>query len=185
MNKLLLIFVLPLLIQLQPTPAAAEAAPEQRWTFGTELDLFPYLSGGYYFSAVAGRGKWRARYVRVNATTPDFATQSGFDNNEMYVDAYIVDYYFKEGFTGWWVAPGLEKWKGHVTEKISGLRKSYDTDILTLGGGYTFRLSENIYINPWAALHIPIGGDRDIAFTRDSFRLRPIPEASVKLGVNF
>lgn len=167
------------------SPASAEERQPKQWMVGTELDMAPYLFDGYYVSAVAGRGNWRVRFVRTRITTPDVATQSGFRDNELDVNAYIVDYYFQEGFQGWWVGPGFETWAGEVTEKASGVRKGYRTDILTLGGGYTYRFNDHLYINPWAAVHIPVGGDTDIAFVNSTFSLRAMPEASIKVGVNF
>jgi hypothetical protein len=167
------------------SPALADDRPPKRWMVGTELDLAPYLFDGYYASIVAGYRKWRARFVLTNITTPDFATQSGFEDNELDVDAYIVDYYFADGFKGWWVGPGYETWEGEVTEESSGTRKGYRTDILTLGGGYTFRFNDYFYLNPWAAVHIPVGGDKDVPFDDETFEIRATPEASIKIGINF
>jgi hypothetical protein len=166
-------------------PVMADGPTPKKWMLGTELDLVPYIFDGYYISAVAGYGKWRARFVRTNITIPGFATQSGFEDNELNVNAYIIDYYFKEGFRGWWIGPGYETWDGEIKEKNSGVRKSYRTDILTLGGGYTFRFNDHFYINPWAAVHIPISGDKDVQFTNEIFKIRATPEASIKIGVNF
>jgi hypothetical protein len=161
------------------------AAGAKEWMVGTELDVVPYLNDGYYASAIAGYGHWRARVVLTDITVPDFATQSGFDDNDLQVQAYIVDYYFKQDFEGWWVGPGFERWEGRVTEEDSGLRRDYTTDILTLGGGYTWRLGEHVYLTPWAAVHIPIGGDRNVSFANDTFNIDPVPEASIKLGLRF
>jgi hypothetical protein len=165
--------------------AAANDQTPKKWMVGTELDLAPYLFNGYYLSAVGGYGNWRARYVRTNITTPGFVTQSGFEDNELFVNAYIVDYYFKEGFKGWWVGPGYETWNGSVKEKGSGVKKDYRTDILTLGGGYTILIRDHLYINPWAAVHLPVGGDRDVSFVNSTFKIKATPEASVKIGVFF
>jgi hypothetical protein len=72
-----------------------------------------------------------------------------------------------------------------VKEKSSGVIKSYRTDIFTLGGGYTFRFNDHFYINPWAAIHIPVGGDKNVQFPNDTFKIRAMPEASIKIGINF
>ena len=165
--------------------AWARADDDRKWTVGTELDLVPYLNDGYYASIIAGYDHWRGRVVWTELTTPDFVTQSGFEDNDLSVRAYIVDYYFSPGFTGWWVGPGIEEWSGDVTEEDTGERKSYDTTILTLGGGYTIRFNKHVYFNPWAAVHIPIGGDREVEFAGDDFSIDPVVEASIKLGFNF
>lgn len=175
------LFVCLLLI----SPAMADEQVLKKWMVGTELDLIPYVYDGYYISAVAGYGQWRARFVRTLITTPDFATQSGFEENKLNVNAYIIDYYLKEGFSGWWVGPGYEIWDGEVMEKSSGVKKTYRTNILTLGGGYTLRFNEHLYINPWAAVHIPIGGDTELQFANSAFKIRSMPEASIKIGINY
>jgi hypothetical protein len=186
MNKSFIIIGVIILACLLPgAPVVAGDEELKKWMVGTELDLAPYLFEGYYVSAVAGYGKWRARFVRTNITTPNFATQSGFDDNELVVNAYIVDYYFKDGFTGWWVGPGYETWNGEVTERSSELSKKYRTDILTLGGGYIFRFNDKVYLNPWAAVHVPIGGDKEVQFVNSTFKIRATPEASIKIGINF
>jgi hypothetical protein len=93
--------------------------------------------------------------------------------------------YFKDEYKGWWIGPGLERWTGEVTEESSGFREAYETTILTLGGGYTWRFSKHVYLNPWAAVHVPIGGDREVRFPSSSFEIGPTPEASVKVGILF
>jgi hypothetical protein len=97
----------------------------------------------------------------------------------------VVDVFFKDGFSGFWVGPGLERWNGDVTEKSSGLRQGYRTDIVTVGFGTIWRFSRHVYLNPWAAVHVPIGGDTKVEFTASTFDIGPTPEASVKLGIEF
>lgn len=185
MKKLLTALALVFICLFLTSPVMADDQVPKEWMLGTELDLVPYIFDGYYVSAVAGYGKLRARFVRTNITTPGFATQSGFADNKLNVNAYIIDYYFKDGFKGWWFGPGYESWDGEVKEKSSGLKKMYRTDILTLGGGYTFRFNDHFYLNPWAAVHIPIGGDKNVQFVNETFKLRATPEASIKIGINF
>jgi hypothetical protein len=165
--------------------ASGASAADPKWVFGTELDVVPFLNDGYYLSAIVGKGRLRGRIVRTELTTPGFATEDGFKDNDLEVWAGIVDIYFKDDFKGWWFGPGLERWTGEVTEEASGARRGYETTILTLGGGYTWWFSKHFYLNPWAAVHIPIGGDRDVAFPSSSFSIDPTPEASIKIGVLF
>jgi len=68
----------------------ADNPAPKKWMLGTELDLVPYIFDGYYISGVAGYGKWRARFVRTNITTPDFAAQSGFEDNELKPESVAV-----------------------------------------------------------------------------------------------
>ncbi|ANM31731.1 hypothetical protein ABI59_22495 [Acidobacteria bacterium Mor1] len=160
-------------------------AAEKGWMVGTEVDLVPFLYDGYYVSLIGGAGKLRGRVVRTELTLPSFVTDDAFRDDDRKVDALILDVYFRPDFEGWWVGPGLERWTGDVTEVSSGLRRGYRTDVLTLGGGYTWRFSEHFYLNPWAAVHVPIGGDRDVQFADNTFEIDPTPEISVKLGIRF
>jgi hypothetical protein len=185
MKKAFTVWSVLLVCLLTASRVGADDGVAKKWMVGTELDLVPYLFEGFYLSAVGGYGQWRERIVHTKITTPDFVTPSGFENNELDIYAFLVDYYFKEGFEGWWVGPGYEIWDGVVKEKSSGVKKSYRTDILTLGGGYTFRLNNHFYLNPWAAVHIPIGGDTRVEFVNSTFRIKAVPEASIKLGIDF
>jgi hypothetical protein len=38
---------------------------------------------------------------------------------------------------------------------------------------------------PRAAVHIPVGGDKEVRFENDTFKIRATPEASIKIGINF
>src|SRR5215471_14164298 len=38
-----------------------EAISDNKWTFGTEFDLLPFLNHGYYVSAVVGKGRLRGQ----------------------------------------------------------------------------------------------------------------------------
>lgn len=163
----------------------ADQQVPKKWMVGTELDIVPYIFDGYYLSAIAGYSNWRVRFVRTDITTPDFMTQSGFEDNEINVNAYIVDYYFKKGFKGWWIGTGYEIWKGEVKQTSSDLTKKYQTEILTLGGGYTFRFNDYFYLNPWIGVHLPISGDKEVQFIDETFKIQATPEASIKFGINF
>jgi hypothetical protein len=165
--------------------SSALAADDGKWTFGTEFDVVPFLNDGYYISVIAGKGRLRGRLVRTELTTPSFVTDDEFEDNDLSVTAVIVDIYFKDSFSGWWFGPGFERWQGDVTETASGARQGYETNILTLGGGYTWKFSKHFYLNPWAAVHIPIGGDREVIFPTAVFKINATPEASVKFGIEF
>jgi hypothetical protein len=165
--------------------APSSPAADRTWMVGTELDVVPYASGGYYLSLIGGVGKLRGRIVRTELTVPDFVTDDAFTDDDREVDAVILDIYFRRDFVGWWIGPGLERWTGDVTEEATSVRESYRTDIFTIGGGYTWRFSKHFYLNPWGAVHVPIGGDRDVEFVEDTFEIDATPEVSVKLGIRF
>ena len=170
------------ILHVASIPAVAE---ESRWTFGTELDVLPFLSDGYSVSAVVGRGKFRGRLVRAELTTPDFATDDDFRDDELEVTALIVDGFLRSDQTGWWFGAGFERWDGEVTEKASGVTKEYRSVILTAGSGYVWRFGRHFTINPWVGVHTPVGGDRKVRFPLHDFEIGTTPEASLKLGLSF
>ncbi len=161
------------------------AQSDRAAVIGTELDLLPFLFQGYYASAVAGIGHWRGRLVATEVTVPDFVTPTGFKDNRLTVQALVVDYFFAQGFSGWWVGPGVEQWRGKVTNKSNGQAGSYSTQVFTAGGGYVYRLGQHVYLNPWAAVHVPAGGDRSVSIGGAEFDINPAAEASLKLGLDW
>lgn len=179
MKRIVVVVIFGLLLFSKPVVAKKE------WMVGTELDLVPFVFDGYYTSIIGGYKNYRGRFILTKITTPSFVTQTGFKDNKLRVNAYVVDYYFEEGFEGWWIGPGIEIWKGSVEEKSSGVVNNYKTTIFTLGGGYTFRFNDHLYLNPWVAVHVPVGGDRKVAFANDTFKIKPVPEGSLKIGFNF
>jgi hypothetical protein len=162
-----------------------KAIGDDKWTFGTEFDLLPFLNHGYYVSAIVGKGRLRGRLVRTELTIPGFATDDAFEDNKLAIWGAVVDVFFKDGFSGWWVGSGFERWNGDVTEKASDVRESYQTNMFTLGGGYAWKFSKHFYLNPWAGVHIPISGDQSVTFPSSTLEIKTTPEASVKLGIEF
>jgi hypothetical protein len=64
-----------------------------RTTAGFELDLLPYVSGGYYVSGWIGHDRIRVRPVVTKTTLPSFVVQDGFTNAGLDAYALIVDYF--------------------------------------------------------------------------------------------
>ena len=116
---------------------------------------------------------------------PDFYVQSGFDDNEIDVRAFILDYYFDHTLQGFWIGAGLENWQGTVAESSSNTEKEYDSNLFTIGGGYTYYLNQYFYINPWIGIHVPVSGDDNVTFTDSSFDIKTTTEASIKFGYKF
>lgn len=167
---------------LGAVPALSDESP---WKLGAELDVVPFLSDGYSVSAIAGRGRFRGRLVRAELTTPEFATDDDFRDDELEVTAFIVDGFLREDQTGWWFGAGFELWDGEVTEKVSNATKDYRTVMLTAGCGYVWHLGRHFSINPWGGVHTPVSGDRRVRFPSHVFEIETTPEVSLKLGVTF
>lgn len=168
---LMLIFSLPL--------------PAQSVRWGAELDALPFLSGGYYGSVIAGYDQWQVRAVLTRTTLPDFATSDLIKSHRLDAMALIGDYFFDSTATGWWVGSGVEWWSNRL-EPESGGTRSFDQWVLTLGGGYTWEFTSWLYVNPWAALHLPVSGTSPVQV--GSVRHEPqavVVSGSVKVGLRF
>nr|WP_299167499.1 hypothetical protein [uncultured Allomuricauda sp.] len=153
---------------------------------GFELDAVPYIFEGYYASAWLGHDHFRYRAVITKIETPGFILEDGFTNNEMKVYAAIVDYFFKPGFEGWWIGPGLEYWDATIQTDAKLETAEYNNTIFTLGGGYVWKFYKNFYLNPWAAVHLRIAGDKEVMVDNSIYETPLlIPEISLKLGWHF
>lgn len=166
--------------------SGADAQSTPRLRFGVELDVLPYATGGYYGSFWVGRDRLRVRPVIARTTLPDFMVDDGFENADIDAAALIVDYFFQEGFKGFWAGGGVEYWQNSIENATSGDRATWSNTIATVGGGYIWRLKSGLYINPWAAGHLVVGGPTEVAVGDAVYEpSRFSPEVSVKLGWAF
>jgi hypothetical protein len=161
---------------------------KSNFSIGTELDLLPYITGGYYGSVVFGYNNFRLRPIYSKANQPKFVLPGGFDKNEMDVYAILFDYFLNDdnNLKGWWIGAGFEYWKNNVRNKINKEEKSFDSQIFTVGGGYTWFITDNIFLNPWCAGHFTIAGDTDVEVGNKNYKAKFfLPEASLKIGIVF
>ncbi|SEF39735.1 hypothetical protein [Vibrio hangzhouensis] len=165
--------------------ANANTNTNTKLKYGIELDAVPYLLGGYYVSALVAINNFQLRYVTTKYETPSFYLKNGFKDDNVEVKAFILDYYFDNSLKGFWVGSGIEKWQGKVTESSSGVEKGYDTNLFTIGGGYSYYLNDYFYLNPWIGLHIPVSGDDKVSFTNNTFDINTTAEISLKLGFKY
>jgi len=82
-------------------------------TLGTELDLLPYISGGYYVSAWYGIDQFRFRAILTKTTVPQFAVADGYAENKLNVYAFITDYFLRK----------ILKDSGSVPDLNTGIQK--------------------------------------------------------------
>ena len=159
------------------------------WRFGTEVDVLPYAMKGYYASAFAGRDATRLRMVIARSDMPSFMVKDGFKDKRSEAYALLVDRFFgarRKEMQGMWVGGGGEYWRTSIRTDASPALAHYDNTMLTLGGGYVFRLSRHVYVNPWSAGHLVVGGNRNIAVSGETYvQPRFTTEASIKVGFVF
>jgi len=165
------------------TPALATS------TIGFEADALPFATGGYYASAWYGDSPWRYRAVIARTYPPDFIVGSGFSHLRLDATALIVDRFIgaqAHALAGPWIGAGVERWDGRIQEQGTGASATFWESVATAGGGYVWKFSGNWYLNPWAALHVLLDGDRSVPVGTRVYRPPLVtPEASLKLGWHF
>lgn len=155
-------------------------------TIGFELDMLPFISGGYYGSVWYGFDNFRLREVIAKTTVPEFMLDKGFKDNELMVYAVIADYFFEKNFKGFWIAAGMEYWDSEIAHETETQITIYSNTVFTAGGGYVWKFYENFYLNPWAAFHVIVAGDKDIKVGNHIFNPAVFtPEISLKIGWHF
>lgn len=174
-------------LETKPEPIP-ESGSYSNLTVGFELDVLPYISGGYYFSAWLGikniRQRIRPVYAKVNM--PDFTfDKEAFDRNTIVSYAIFTDYFFKPDFKSIWISTGIEYWDGEIEDKFSETSKYYIW-IFTLGVGYTWNFYDNFYLNPWIAGRIRIAGNEEVNVGGYIYETPFIsPGVSLTIGWNF
>lgn len=169
------------------TPVAAEETQDKKGTtVGFELDALPYLSGGWYGSAWVGRDRVRIRPVVASTELPSFLVEEGFSDAKVEAYALVVDGFFRDDFRGFWVGAGAEYWKNGVTNDADGGTGEWNNTVATVGGGYVWKIAGNLYVNPWVAGHLIVGGPTSLRVGGATYNPKRFsPEASVKLGWHF
>jgi len=171
---------------LLPLFSIHAARAQEKVKAGVELDVLPYLTGGYFGAAWVGKGHLRTRALFARVHMPDFIVRDGFTNNTIRSYALLEDYFLKKDQTGFWLGSGLVLWDGKIQTDQRLETASYQTYLLNGSLGYVFNLSQRFYLSPWAGLSLRVGGDRHIPVDTKTFDPPLLdPEMSVKFGYRF
>lgn len=159
---------------------------KDRSQFGMELDALPWLTGGHYISAWYSPAQIRYRAVAAKINVPDAFVEQGFKDKTITAYALIADYFPDRSRQGIWYGAGLEYWQSSLRNQSDNASAEYNNTIFTAGLGYVWHISDAVYLNPWAALHLVVAGDDDIRVgDRTYHQERLTPSGSVKLGWAF
>jgi hypothetical protein len=186
---ILLAVAFPQLLSSQQEQDSADNLHRQAWRSGLEVDALPYVLSGYYASGFAGQGSWRLRGVVSRVESPSFMVSDGFEKKRSDAYALLVDRFVgrnRNRMEGLWFGGGTEFWHNRIRPESTPGFTYYSNFMVTAGGGYVVKLSKRIYLNPWAAVHVVAGGDREINVSGKNYN-QPLftPEASVKIGFVF
>jgi len=156
-------------------------------TVGFEIDVVPYITGGYYASAWLGfrKSRQRIRPVFALVNVPDFLTADGINKKTIQVYGIMTDYFFKSGFEKFWISTGIEYWDGEMENELTQ-KAPFNKWIFTFGAGYVWKFYKNFYLTPWIAGNFRIAGDETVQIGDTTIKLAIVaPEVSLKLGWHF
>ncbi len=159
---------------------------------GYTVDLLPIVmtaaSGrmGFSFQTWMGVEHVRLRLVGAQMRMPDALVEnSAFEQYDLTVGAMIIDYVFRDDFSGWWIGSGFELWQNRLQHRKSGERIYWASQVFTVGGGYIWKIAGNVFVEPWAAAHM-VMNNRTIHSGSDRYTPRRLSgEVSLKFGYFF
>lgn len=166
--------------------ASAQEKPAPRTAVGLEQDVLPYLTGGYFAGVWIGKSHTRVRALTARVHKPDIFVPEGFTNNRVTAYALVVDYFLKENWKGWWLGTGPTYWRSSIQSESRWSTVHFENILLNGSIGYNFPLPHNLYVSPWAGMHILVAGKRHLTVDGKDYTA-PLfnPEASVKVGWRF
>ena len=91
-----------------------QVAPVKKLNAGVELDVLPYITGGYFVAGWIGKNHVRGRVLTAKVNKPDAVVEEGFTNNRVTAYALLGDYFLKQNWKGWWIGTGLVYWKSSI-----------------------------------------------------------------------
>ena len=164
----------------------AQDSTRSKWKIGIEQDILPYVTGGYFAAAFAGKDHLRIRALTARVYKPDFAVKDGFTNNNTTAYAVTIDYFLHKNWKGWWIAAGGVYWKNSIQAEQENETAHFDTWLLNGSIGYNITLIKHLYISPWAGLNLKVGGDNSVTVDNTIYSPPALyPEASLKIGIWF
>jgi hypothetical protein len=163
----------------------SQTVESKKMNAGIEVDVLPYITGGYFGAAWLGKNHIRGRVLTAYVNKPYIFVKEGFTNNKVTAYTLLADYFLKENWKGWWAGTGIVYWKSSIQTDQKSATAHFENWFLNGSIGYNFGLGKNFYVSPWAGMHIRIAGDQSVKVD-DKIYTPPLlnPEASVKLGVH-
>ena len=169
-------------------PAQSSSDTKGGTYIGIEQDVLPYFLKGWIACAWVGQNKTRLRIAYAHATSPDLFNPDGFTNSKTRALGFQFEQFFKPEFKGFWVGPGIGYWWNTIDSEVDteNPSQSFESLIISLGGGYNWYLWKGLYVSPWVAGHLRVSGNHALEFSNGSFTpWRVTPEVSVKVGWRF
>ena len=160
-------------------------SPNKDLYFGTGINVIPIVLSG-----VGAAGWIKYNNIRFNIEYSKFDVPSswytgGFENGVTEAALRIgVDYFFWNNLSRIYLPIGVEFWKNSVEHERYENRVEFDTINLSLGIGYLFNITENVYLDSRFSIGRLIAGKTKVRTSNFVF----VPEAesrSAMLGLGF
>jgi hypothetical protein len=162
------------------------ANSKSKWQGGLELDVLPYLTGGYFGAGWVGKKNVRLRVLTAFVKKPDWSTPDGFTNHQITAYAAVVDFFLKPNWKGFWIGGGPVYWKSTIQTDQQKQTAQSNNWLLNGSAGYNFSLGKHFYLSPWAGLSLRVAGDTKVPIDNTTYTLPQWnPEASLKVGFIF
>ena len=166
-------------------------AEPRRVTLGVNFDLFPMIAsaaqGQFGFAGQLQLAIDRVQFRLVGAKLRqfDFFLNDDFEDYDTVVLAFLLDLFFRDDLSGFWVSSGFELWLNEIANANTTVRADWTNAIWTLGGGYVWRIGAHFFINPWIGMHVRMN-NQEIELGGQAFQPPwVVGNASVKLGAYF
>lgn len=173
------------------TAFSAENNEQGGSKIGYAIDLLPAIissaegEAGYSFQTWGGYDHIKVRLVAAHFYMPGSQVDSAFENYEVNVTAFLIDWFPQGDLSGFWFGAGTELWNSRVKHKATGDETAWTDNILTAGIGYVWEITDNLYIDPFAAVHYRMNDGEVEAGNEDFARRRVSASASIKIGYQF
>jgi hypothetical protein len=168
-----------------PLATAAGLRPDSA---GMEVDLLPLAASAAAGEAGGALQLWvgaernRLRLVGAHLHYPGAFVPSPFADRSATVVAVLYDRFFRDDYTGPWLAVGAEYWWSRVGLRNGDATGTWGTPVATVGAGWVFSIWRGLYLNPWGAAHAPLSSS-GVQVGAERYHPRALEaEVSLKIG---
>jgi hypothetical protein len=177
------------------TPASAEVpdprAKPRTVVIGFNIDLFPIIASAtqkaFGFSGQLQLAIDRIQFRLVGAKLRNFAffLHDGFEDYDTVVLAFLLDFFFRDDLSGFWITSGFEVWLNEIANTNTTSQAYWTNAVWTIGGGYVWRIGPHFFINPWVGMHVRMNNPA-VELGGEVFQpVWVLGNASIKLGAYF
>lgn len=153
--------------------------------FGVGINLLPIAYNG-----IGGAGWIKYKNMRYNIEYFNFDVPSSYYGanleNGVTEDAFRVgiDYFFWKNLPGIYLPIGFEYWKNSLGHKQFANRAEFDTKLFSIGIGYLYNFTENVYLDSRLSMGTLLGGVFEVRTSNFTFLPRTISHSAM-LGLGF